>query len=101
MRIALCEDDQMECKQFLKALKGWDPTRTAEVFYNGASLLEAARKEPHFSIAFLDIYLPKENGMEVAAKLRKISPETGLVFVTTSSEHAIEAFSLQAPTMAP
>ncbi len=96
MRIAVCEDDAMECGQFMDALRGWDPTRSAEVFSDGASLLQAAKVSPPFSIAFLDIYLPKENGMDVAATLREISPETELVFVTTSREHAVEAYSLSA-----
>lgn len=96
MRIAVCEDDAMECGQFMDALRGWDPTRSAEVFSDGASLLQAAKVSPPFSIAFLDIYLPKENGMDVAAALREISPETELVFVTTSREHAVEAYSLSA-----
>ena len=38
MRIAVCEDDAMECGQFMDALRGWDPTRSAEVFSDGASL---------------------------------------------------------------
>lgn len=94
MRIAVCEDDAMERVQFLDALRGWDPTRNAEVFSDGASLLKAAGMSPPFSIAFLDIYLPGENGMDVAAALREISPETEIVFVTTSREHAVQAYSL-------
>ena len=94
MRIAVCEDDAMERDQFLDALRGWDPTRDAEVFSDGVSLLKAAGMSQPFSIAFLDIYLPGESGMDVAAALRKISPETEIVFVTTSREHAVEAYSL-------
>ncbi|MGN0546086.1 MAG: LytR/AlgR family response regulator transcription factor [Acutalibacteraceae bacterium] len=96
MRIAICDDSKTEQEQLIKALHGWDPTRLPECFPNGAALLEAAKREPHFDIAFLDIYLPGENGVEIAAELKKISPETGIVFVTTSEEHAVDAFSLHA-----
>ena len=96
MRIAICDDDLREQKQFEEALRGWDPTRSAEKFLSGAALMEAAKTQPRFDIAFLDIYMPNENGIEVAEALRKISPETGIVFVTTSKEHAVEAFSLYA-----
>ena len=96
MRIAICDDDLREQKQFEEALRGWDPTRSAEKFLSGAALLEAAKTQPRFDIVFLDIYMPNENGIEVAEALRKISPETGIVFVTTSREHAVEAFSLYA-----
>ena len=96
MRIAICDDDLLEQEQLVQALWGWDPTRKAECFSDGVSLLEAAKALPPFSIAFLDIYLPGEDGMDVARTLRELSPETGIVFVTTSREHAIDAFSLNA-----
>ena len=96
MRIAVCDDDLKEQDQVEKALQGWDPTRSMEKFWSGTALLEAAQKSPPFDIVFLDIYLPGENGIDIAESLRKISPETGIVFVTTSRDHAIEAFSLNA-----
>lgn len=96
MRIAVLDDDFQETEDFLDALKNWDSTRNAECFLDGATLLKAAERLPHFSVAFLDIYLPTENGIDVATSLRKISPETEIVFVTTSEEHAVEAFSLNA-----
>ena len=96
MRIAICDDSQREQDQFIKALHGWDPTRQPECFMTGASLLEAAKQEPRFDIVFLDIYMPGENGVDIAGELQKISPQTGIVFVTTSLEYAVDAFSLQA-----
>ena len=96
MRIAVCDDEPRELERFETALHGWDPTRKAEKFLDGASLLEAAKGVPGFDIAFLDIYMPGENGVDVAEALREISPETGIAFVTTSREHAVEAFSLHA-----
>ncbi len=96
MRIAICDDDPREQEQFEEALRGWDPTRNAEKYLDGASLLEAAARRPYFDIVFLDIYMPGENGIDIAKALREISPETGIAFVTTSVEHAVDAFSLQA-----
>lgn len=94
MRIAVCDDDLREQEQFEAALRGWDPTRSVEKFIDGASFLEAARNAPPFDIAFLDIYLPGEDGIGIAKALREISPETAVVFVTVSREHAVDAFSL-------
>ena len=96
MRIAVCDDDLRERERFEKALRGWNPEHSAEKFANGASLLEAARKMPPFDIVFLDIYMPGENGIDIAKELKRISPETGIVFVTVSREHAVDAFSLYA-----
>lgn len=96
MRIAVCDDDLQEQKQFEEALKCFDTTQNAETFNNGAALLTAAKKDPPFDIVFLDIYMPGENGIDIAKELQAVSPETGIVFVTTSREHAVDAFSLYA-----
>ena len=96
MRIAICDDDLNEQKQIEEALRGWDPTKSAEKFVSGTSLLEAAKKAPQIDIVFLDIYMPGENGIDTAKALQKISPDTGIVFVTFSREHAVDAFSLYA-----
>lgn len=96
MRIAICDDSKREQEQFIKALHGWDPTRQPECFLDGVALLKAAKQEAPFDIVFLDIYMPAKNGVEIAGELQKVSPETGIVFVTTSREHAVDAFSLQA-----
>ena len=96
MRLAVCDDDPREQEQFEKALREWDPACKTEKFLNGPSLLEAARKAPSFDVVFLDIYMPVENGVEIATALKHISPETAIVFVTTSEDHAVSAFSLGA-----
>ena len=96
MRIAVCDDDLREQEQLDEAIRGWDPTRVAEKFFNGPSLLDAARKAPAFDVVFLDVYLPGENGVDIARALKEASPETEIVFVTTSESHAVSAFSLGA-----
>lgn len=96
MRIAVCDDDLQEQKQFEEALKCLDTAQRAEKFNNGASFLTAAKKYPPFDIVFLDIYMPNENGIDIAKELQAVSPETGIVFVTTSRDHAVDAFSLYA-----
>ena len=96
LRIALLDDDRQEAEAFDKALRGWDPTRRAECFTDGAALLAAAEVQPPFTVAFIDIYLPKESGVEIAKRLLALSPQTDIVFVTTSREHAIEAFEVGA-----
>ncbi|WP_346908266.1 LytR/AlgR family response regulator transcription factor [Faecalicatena orotica] len=96
MRIAICDDSIQEQRQVIEALHAYDPTRQPECYTSGRSLLTAASQIPPFDIVFLDIYMPGENGVKTAEKLQKISPSTGIVFVTTSEEHAVDAFSLHA-----
>ena len=96
MRLAICDDDMKEQKQLLQIIRECDPACNAECFSDGASLLQAAESALPFDIAFLDIYMPGENGIDIAGMLRRLSPKTGIVFVTTSRDHAVNAFSLDA-----
>lgn len=96
MRIAICDDSVYEQKQVMEALHAYDPTRQPECFASGRALLAAASKSPPFDIVFLDIYMPGENGVGIAKSLKKISLTTGIVFVTTSMDHAVDAFTLHA-----
>ena len=93
MRVAVCDDEEKEREQLIQALAIWNPNLTVEQFSSGAALLEADKVAPPFDIVFLDIYLPGENGIDIAEALEMISPQTGIVFVTSSRDHAIAAFS--------
>ena len=96
MRLAICDDNMREQKELLQIIQDWDTAYDTEYFSDGASLLRAAELTPHFDIVFLDIYMPGENGIDIAGTLREISPKTDIVFVTTSQDHALNAFSLAA-----
>lgn len=94
MRIAICDSNREEREQLIDALHGWNLTGAPECFAVGAKFLEAAQRKPAFDIVFLDTYMPGEDGMEIAREMGRISPDTGIVFVTASREYAVDAFSL-------
>ena len=96
MRIGICDDNPADARMIAFALADVSPGVAFERYDSGAALLEAAKKEPPFNLVFLDIYLKKENGLEIAERLRKISPETEIIFSTTSRDFAVEAFKVQA-----
>jgi len=96
MRIAICDDNKKEIQQVEDLIRELTEGQTPECFSAGTSFLEAAAGMPPFSLVFLDVYLMNESGIDIAAKLREISSETAIVFLTASTEHAIAAFSLQA-----
>ena len=47
-------------------------------------------------IVFSDIEMPGISGLDFAVKLKTVSPNTNLVFVTGYSEYAVEAFKVRA-----
>ena len=50
----------------------------------------------HVDVIFLDINMPKTNGLSLAEEIKATYPQIALVFVTGYSEYAINAFQLHA-----
>ncbi len=94
MQIALCDNEKQQIdilEGFLQAYKakhGLDFTITH--FSCGEDLLASSVE---FSVIFMDIYLDGLPGTEV---IRRLGGGAQVVFITTSREHAIEAFGLGA-----
>lgn len=64
-------------------------------YASGADFLAAAKKE-RFDLVFLDIYLGNENGVDTAQALRRFDTNCMLIFITTSTDHALEGFRVRA-----
>lgn len=45
-------------------------------------------------IVWLDIEMPGMNGLVMAAKIKQVSPDTNIVFVTGFPEYAVDAFGM-------
>ncbi len=102
IKIAICDDDEREltktcelCRSFTAGHK--EMGILIESFSSGAALLEhMSNGKKSYDILLLDIYMPQMTGMELASSLRKKKDDCQIIFLTTSMEHAIEAFSLHA-----
>lgn len=64
-------------------------------YATGAALLAEAKTEA-FDLAFLDIYLTEEDGLEIAARLREQNESCLIVFCTSSAEHAVASYRVRA-----
>lgn len=95
MRFAICDDNRRDTETLRDILMHMSASSVIECFGTGEEFLAAAR-ERRFDLVFMDIYLQKENGIEVIRALRKLAPETDVVFTTVSDAHAVDAFSVRA-----
>lgn len=64
-------------------------------FTVGEKLLDCVEKE-RFDIVFLDVDIPEINGLELGRRIKEISPDTFLIFVTSYPQYAIEAYDCEA-----
>ena len=95
MRIGICDDNGKDAQRIAFVLSDISPNLEIVCFDTGSALLDAA-KDKSFDLVFLDVFLKQENGMDVAVTLRQSSPDTQIVFSTTSRDFAVEAFQVQA-----
>ena len=101
IRIGIC-DDRSEDIQTLQAYAAWFGERhpefplTAEAFSSPFDLLQAIRESGGYDVYLLDIIMPHLNGIDVAQKVRERGETAELLFLTTSREYAVEAFSVKA-----
>lgn len=99
MRIAVVDDvaaDRLWLAGELEALLARRGLRgTVTALASGESFLEAAQQE-RFQLVFLDIYMEGLGGVETARRLRQFDPDCLLVFSTSSPDHALEGYRVQA-----
>lgn len=100
-RIAVCEDSQMAVKDvrvLLDTYNAHHPELDLRVrcFENGHDLLDCVAEGQAFDLFLLDIMMPGQDGIEVAQELRGKKEEAPLVFMTSSADYALAAFSVKA-----
>ena len=99
--IALCDDEVSELKKAEQMLSGYKEKHSAknirtDYFKSAKELLEKVREGYMPDLLLLDIYMPDKMGIEAARELRDMGNKSRIVFLTTSKEHALEAYGVNA-----
>lgn len=96
-RIAICDDERVFATDLSQHIKDYMDTRdsaySVDVFYTLFDL-ERALKAEKYDLLFLDILVRSDSGMEFAKKLRANGEEIDIVFVSSNTDYALEAFSV-------
>ena len=88
----IAEDEQLFRDALTDMLREeWPELTVVEACEDGGAALDAIG-EHQPDIAFLDIRMPGLTGLEVAAAVADVSPQTQIVFVTAYDQYAIDAF---------
>jgi len=95
MHILIVDDEQMALSDLKDTINEVNPCAEIECFDNYIDAVNAAEKV-NFDVAFLDIAMPDRNGLELSKDLKDIYAGTNIIFVTGYSDHAVEAFAINA-----
>ncbi len=100
--IALCDDIKTELNKTEKMLKGYEKEHPEidfkiECFDCADRLLYFIEEKDYMpDLILIDIYMPGKTGIDAARTLRSMGTESTIVFLTSSKEHALDAFSVNA-----
>ena len=99
MKIAVVDDNQAERQTLLRYIEDWAGDNrfsvTAECFASGEAFEENS-KGRKFDVVLMDIIMDGKNGIETARRMRSVSFDTLLVFITSSAEFMADAFPCHA-----
>lgn len=97
LKFAICDDSKIDREYLNKIIYEYFDRNniyaSVDEFESGEELLKKDLQE--YAIIFLDIYMDKINGMEVARKLKN-SNNINIIFTTSSREFAVESYDVSA-----
>lgn len=101
LKIAICDDEICSLQQeeiFVREYLHGHPELSGQIhtFQYGQELLDQAEKTGGFDLYLLDIIMPGLNGIQTGRQLRELSDGGEIVYLTTSSDYAVDSYSVRA-----
>ena len=100
LQIAICDDSIDELSNMIQLINQYRSSRHLNceyvVFQNGFELISTLEKGKKFDIYCLDIIMPGFMGIDVAKEIRAFDKTSPILFFTSSSEFALESYSVKA-----
>ena len=95
MKILVVDDEKLQLTRLEETVKSVLPSADI-VSYTNPVLALNENKNTKIDIAFLDIEMPKLNGIQLAKSLKGINPKINIVFVTAFDRFALDAMKIHA-----
>ena len=100
LKIAICDDEKEFRDSAERMLKLYMEEKgvsfQADTFGVPSDLADVTEKGTIYDIYLLDIYMPGVTGMSIATELRNRDIKSPIIFLTSSTDHALEAFGVDA-----
>ena len=93
--IAVCDDELPALEQIQNGITGLFTSYQIKArvsAFTSAEKLKQSMLQIHFSAFFLDIDMPEMNGIELASDIRRLYPDTPLIFISALEEYVFASF---------
>lgn len=96
--IAIVEDEDLAAQALIDHIKQYEAQTGQRFqifrFVNGADFLEDYRAV--YAVVFLDVQMPKMNGLETALQLRRCDKNASIIFITNLVQYALKGYEVDA-----
>lgn len=100
IKLAFCDDEISELNEICMLLDQYRVERNQEIdyiaFQSPLDLLAEIERGTRFDILFLDVLMPGETGIDAAAEIRNYDNNVKIIFLTSSSEFAVQSYMVGA-----
>ena len=97
MLIYAIDDEKIQLLELQDAINTALPKETVKIFQSTFEVLRMVEGEGERpDLVFSDIRMPGINGLRLAVRIKKASPDTKIIFVTGYSQYAMDAFRVHA-----
>ena len=100
MRIGICDDSQLDREMIRDLLDLYFADKSiayqVDLYSSGVDVIHEFQEGTAYDIVFLDIYMEKMLGIDVARELRRLHYAGEIVFLTATSDFAVDSYEVQA-----
>ena len=97
-RIAICDDESLFAEELRELLSNYMVEKglvfEIDIYGSGEALIELGIEIIKYTAVFLDINMEKVDGIRAAEKIREVSREVFIVFVTAFVNYSLEGYRL-------
>ena len=100
VKVAICDDELSVLNEISVLIDKYRIERNQEIVYaafqSPLELLAEVEKGMRMDILVLDVLMPGENGIDVAKEIRQYDTNVKIIFLTSSSEFAVQSYTVNA-----
>ena len=101
-KIAICDDNIVDLSSIVSIIEDYQASKRAKngieftAFHSAVDFISAMESGQPYDLVLLDILMPFMTGMDAAKEIRQFNQDIKIVFMTSSSEFAVESYSVEA-----
>lgn len=100
LRVAICDNEKIFGEKLKNIIASYMEKKAVpchiDLYLSGEEFVSLDMGMAEYQIVFLDISMEQMNGIETAMRLRKVSKEAFLVFVTAFIDYTLEGYKVDA-----